>query len=106
MENNLINDERLNELLLASPAERVTKEYISNRIEAISYKVFNQVLTVCTLRLDNGFTAIGQSACVNPENYNEEIGRRVSYDRAFDQLWPVFGFLLSEKKFLKSRVGQ
>jgi len=33
-------------------------------------------LTFCVLMLRNGFTVTGESACVSPENFDAEIGRK------------------------------
>jgi len=99
----LITNEKLDELLAASPAERVTKEYIESRIpQSPEFTRIGETITHCRIVLDNGFSVSGESACVNAENYNQEIGERIAYDNAFRQLWPLFGFLLAEKNKLKS----
>lgn len=43
----------------------------------------------------------GESACVNPANYDQEIGERIAYDNAFSKLWAFFGFVLAENGELK-----
>lgn len=58
-------------------------------------------VTLCQITLDNGFSVRGESACVNPANYNREIGEKISFDNAFRQLWPLFGFLLAEKNLME-----
>lgn len=108
---NVITNEHLDELLAASPAERVTKEYMEGRIVATSFHKIEDVnspivvaptATICNILLDNGYSVRGESACVNPENYNQEIGEKIAYDQAFGKLWPLFGFLLAEKNNLKN----
>ncbi len=99
---NLITNEKLEELLAASPAERVTPEYIKSRIAATTFTRIGETVTHCRIVLDNGFSVSGESACVNPENYNQQIGEKIAYDNAFRQLWPLFGFLLAEKNKLKA----
>lgn len=93
----VVSNEKLDALLEASPAERVTKEGMEARIKQTSFYRIGETVTVCSIALDNGYSVRGESACVNPENYNQEIGERVAYDNAFKQLWPLFGFLLAEK---------
>lgn len=34
-------------------------------------------LTFCTIVLENGFTVTGESACVSPENFDAEMGRKL-----------------------------
>lgn len=97
----LITNERLDELLAASPAERVTKEYMESRIVNKEFSRLGETVTHCRIVLDNGYSTSGESACVNVENYNQEIGEKIAYDNAFRQLWPLFGFLLAEKTKLK-----
>lgn len=97
-----ISDEELEKLLSESPAERVTQEYITSRIANVTYtRLPDSTMTICHLTLDNGFAVIGESACVNPANYNQAIGESVAHFNAFNKLWPLFGFLLAEKNKLK-----
>ena len=91
----LITDKKLDELLAASPAERVTKEYIESRIASTEFHRIGETVTLCNITLDNGFSVRGESACVNPENYNQQIGEKIAYDNAFRLLWSPFGFLLA-----------
>jgi hypothetical protein len=98
----LITNEKLDELPAASPAERVTPEYMKSRISDTTFTRIGETVTYCRIVLDNGFSVSGESACVNPENYNQQIGEKIAYDNAFRQLWPLFGFLLAEKNKLKA----
>lgn len=93
----MLTDKELQAALDACPAERVTPEYMASRIEDVSFTVFN-TLTYCRITLDNGYIVTGESACVDPANYKAEIGEKIAYDRAFNALWPLFGFLLAEKR--------
>jgi hypothetical protein len=53
-------------------------------------------LTFCVLVLRNGFTVTGESACVSPENFDEEIGRKVARQNAVNKIWPLLGFRLRD----------
>lgn len=99
----MLNDKELSDKLAASPAERVTQEYMRNRIveEGFTNPALTPTVTICTLILDNGYSVRGESACVNPANYDPAIGAKIAYDDAFKKLWPLFGFLLAEKNFVK-----
>ncbi|ABM32319.1 Gp49 family protein [Paracidovorax citrulli] len=55
------------------------------------------LLTFCVLRLRNGFTVTGESACASPENFNAEIGRRIAKENAVAKIWPLLGFRLRDK---------
>jgi hypothetical protein len=56
-----------------------------------------QILSVCLLVMRNGFTIIGKSAPASPENFNSELGRKLAYEDAIRQLWPLMGFALRNK---------
>jgi len=53
-----------------------------------------QLLTICVLVCNNGFTVVGKSACVSRENFDEEIGRKVAREDAKQQLWPLLGYTM------------
>ena len=55
------------------------------------------ILTVCILVMQNGFTVIGKSAPASPENFDAEKGRRFAYEDAIKQLWPLEGYLLRSR---------
>lgn len=78
-------------------APRITPAHLDNKIVGEQYHVFNQVLTVCCLTLENGFTVTGESACASPENFNEELGRKIAYNNARDKIWALEGYLLRER---------
>lgn len=79
-------------------APRVTPDHIESVIVAGSYHVFpGTTVTVCCLTLRNGFTVIGESACADPANFNEELGRKIAYDNARNKIWQLEGYLLRQK---------
>ena len=55
------------------------------------------LLTICVLVLRNGFTVVGHSACASPENFNDEIGRKIAREKAVEQIWPLMGYELRSK---------
>jgi hypothetical protein len=55
------------------------------------------LLTFCVLVLKNGFTVTGHSACASPENFDAEIGRKIAFDNAVREIWPLMGYALKEK---------
>lgn len=55
------------------------------------------LLTFCVLVLRNGFTVTGESACASPENFNEEIGRKIARENAVQKVWPLMGYALKER---------
>lgn len=55
------------------------------------------LLTFCVIVLRNGFTCTGESACVSPENFNGDIGRKIARANAFNKIWPLMGYALKEQ---------
>jgi hypothetical protein len=101
----LLSDEGLAHAIAATLGERVTKEYMQSRIATTEYLTLpGTTVTLCNITLDNGYSVRGESACVDPANYRQDIGERIAHDNAFDKLWPLFGFLLAEGRHLRSKV--
>lgn len=73
---------------------RITAEFLQSIIVKKQFHRLENTLTVCTLTLRNGFVVTGESACINSEMYNQEIGERVAYDKAFNKLWQLEGYVL------------
>ena len=56
-------------------APRLNPSKIDEQIEDVSYGVHFGVLTVCCIRLKNGFTVTGESACASPETSIKKLVR-------------------------------
>lgn len=96
---NPTSQERLNELLEASPSnDRITPDAIKAKIASVQYHnpPHESTTTYCTIIMKTGFEFVGRSACVDPANFNKEIGEKVAYDDAFRQIWSHEGYLLKE----------
>ncbi len=79
-------------------APRLTPAAIDATIAGEDYHVFpGTTLTVCALKLRNGFIVTGESAAASPENFNEEVGRKIARENARAKIWPLEGYLLREK---------
>lgn len=52
------------------------------------------LLSICILVMQNGFTIIGKSAPASAANFNAELGRKLAYEDAIRQLWPLEGYAL------------
>lgn len=73
----------------------ISPEQIDATIVAEQYHVFDgTTLTVCCLTLKNGFTVTGESACVSPENFDAELGRKIARGNAKQKIWALEGYAL------------
>ncbi len=44
----------------------------------------------CGIKMKGDFVQVGKpSVCIDPDNWREEIGKQVSYDNAFSELWKL-----------------
>lgn len=77
-------------------APRVTMQLILSKI-AKEVFFFDETLTICVLTLNNGFKVTGESACASPENFNEELGKKIARDNAVNKIWMLEGYLLKEQ---------
>lgn len=50
--------------------------------------------TVATATTLTGYEVTKTSACVNPKNYDIEIGKDIAYSSIIDELWEKLGFVL------------
>lgn len=87
-----------------SPARTVTVEGIEAKIVKEDYflGLNGSTLTICVLTLANGFTVTGESACVDPANFDEALGKKYARADAFKKIWPLEGYLLREKMWQDS----
>lgn len=104
----MLDGKELEQAIAAMPGEKVEMQDILRRIKDKTFMTLGEIgcptVTVCNIILDNGYSVRGESACVDPENFSEEIGKSLAYKQAFDRLWPLFGFLLAEKRHMRSSV--
>jgi hypothetical protein len=56
-----------------------------------------RVMSLCVLVLKNGWVVVGKSAPASPENFNAEYGRKLAYEDAVRQVWPLMGFALKAR---------
>jgi len=70
---------------------------VADAIAQEQYYLFpNTTTTVCCLRLHNGFSVTGESACVSLVNFDERLGQQIAYDKAKDKIWELLAFRLCE----------
>lgn len=53
--------------------------------------------TVVTVRLHNGFILTESSACVDPANYDVELGKKLCFQHIENRLWELEGYALQKK---------
>jgi hypothetical protein len=77
---------------------KVTLDGIKAKIKGETYLVLpDGRTTLCILDLENGYTIKGLSACVDPAEFDLNLGRKYAFEDAIRQIWPLEGYLLAEE---------
>lgn len=89
------------EKVVEKVAPTITAEYIDciiDNSDIKAYTVFDKC-TVVTCQLPNGFVIVESSACVSPENYDEEMGMSICMDKITNKVWELEGYRLQEELY-------
>lgn len=78
---------------------KVTPEHIDALIAAsiVHDSKMGAKTTVVVLTLPNGFEVVESSGCVDPANYNHDLGVATCMKRIKDKLWMLEGYLLQQQ---------
>ena len=82
----------------AAVAPSITEEYIAEIMENSEFEI-HTVFDKCTIvscRLPNGFVITESSACVSPENYDEDTGAEICFDKIASKIWELEGYRLQQ----------
>ena len=100
------NEQKVEDLIQQEQAlaPRVTPEDLDKSIASVEFvkHVTNtgKVLRWCILNTVNGFAVTGEpSVSVSVENDRQSVGEEVAYNNARSKLWPLMGYLLTEKLY-------
>jgi len=82
----------------------VTIEEVKENMQDVIVRTlmdFNKPTTYVTVRMKNGFTLRESTTCVDPANYDEEIGKEICLKKIEDKVWFLLGYALQEKLYQK-----
>lgn len=75
---------------------RLTPQIIDSKIKSEAYWIVPlTTTTICALTLQNGYVVIGKAACIEPSNFDADIGRKIAFDDARNQIWALEGYRLA-----------
>lgn len=72
----------------------VSQKMVDDFIAEVHVTTLGEKTTVVRAVLVNGFEIVDASSCVSPENYSEELGKKICLERIKDKVWMLLGFLL------------
>lgn len=79
-------------------APRLNPAMIDATIIGEDYHIFpGTTMTICALKLRNGFIVTGESAAASPENFDAELGKKIARDNARNKIWSLEGYALRER---------
>ena len=87
------NHEEVSKMMeeLGCTGEHISASGIQERIEEVDFQTVTLAgnkFMYCGIRLKGGFVVTGKpAACIDPDNWRDEIGRKVSFDNAFAEIW-------------------
>lgn len=73
---------------------KITKEFLESEIISVEYNRLQGTLTHCTITVKSGFVFTGESVCVDPNNFDQELGEKFAYEQELDQMWMPYSFWL------------
>ena len=91
---------KVKEKVAPTITSEMVEEILSNS-EIMTETVFDKC-TIVSCRLPNGFVIVESSACVSPENYNEEMGLNICLDKITNKIWELEGYRLQEEIYRTS----
>lgn len=85
---------------IQEPPKKCNLQDMLKRVKKTEYIILpDRKTTICILYIENNFTVRGESACVDPNEFNKALGEKYSYEDAINKLWPLEGYLLAEKRW-------
>ena len=67
---------------------------------------FDKPTTYVTVRMLNGFTVRESATCVDPDNYDEEIGKQICMKKIEDKIWFLLGYQLQESLYKQEKMDK
>lgn len=83
----------------------VTQEQINHLLDTAQYEAaiaFDKCVVVMA-KLENGFVITESSACVDPENFDLELGVSICRERIANKLWELEGYALQKALYEKAK---
>lgn len=80
-----------------SEQRKLTPADIDAAIKSVEYSKMGEKTSVCLVTLVNGYELIGVSSCVDPANFDPQIGNDLALKKAKDQIWMLEGYVLQNK---------
>ena len=86
---------------------KVTEKQIDKIIQAGSVEIqdLSDKTTLVKFKTKEGFEIVATSSCVDPKNYNRDVGAKICMDQIKNKLWEYEGYTLSKKLYKTTGEG-
>lgn len=78
---------------------KILKEDVEKFITNVDVITVGAKTTVVNAHTLTGFDTVKHSSCVDPKNYNEELGKQYAMEEVINSLWAYLGFVLQWAKY-------
>lgn len=77
---------------------RVSLEAMKQRVDKVEfiYPDMLPTMTICVIKLDNGYVLVGESAPADPDNFDRALGQEYAYENAMKKLWPLEAYVMRD----------
>lgn len=82
-----------------SDGSKILQEDVEKFITNIDVITLGDKTTVVNAHTLTGFDTVGNSSCVDPKNYSEEIGKEYAMEDVIKSIWAHLGFVLQWAKY-------
>lgn len=87
---------------LKCDGDYISCTHIIKRIDSVDFQTINlagQKLMYCGIRMKGGFVVVGKPAtCIDPSNWRDEIGKKISFENSFEEIFKLEAYLTVEGK--------
>lgn len=73
---------------------KINEHNVNDFIVKYETRKWGDKTTIVVATLANGFVVCESSSCIDPANYNEDIGYNICKEKIQNKVWEMLGFLL------------
>lgn len=72
----------------------IEEHNVNDFVSSIEFQKWGDKTTIAMATLANGFIICESSSCVDPANFNMDIGINICREHIYNEVWKFLGFLL------------
>lgn len=87
---------------------KIPKEHIDEIMEDSDYEVYDSAFGSCTIvamTLPNGYTLVESSGCIDPDEYDHDLGVELCKEALRRKVWQLEGYL-GKQAFFEAQLEE